>query len=182
MPLVTPHVWVPGTDYGTATNLNTVTDAILQHQGRTPGTGSVLDFAIMRQTVVQAVANVSWTSVLLDAEDVDSAGSHSTVTNTNRFTVATPGYYQVNASASFAANATGIRGIRLLISNTTIVQGNVVLLTGTSTFNISLSKLVILGAGAWVDMQVFQSSGGALNTQYTANDSGCSMDAHWVHA
>ena len=182
MALVTPRTWIPGTDYGTAPNLQTVSDSVLQLQGRTPTIGGALDFAILRQTVVQSIATSTWTSILLDVEDVDSANSHNTVTNTSRFTAVTPGYFQANASVTFGANATGVRGIRFLINGTTVVQSPVVLPTGASAIYLSLSKLVILTAGSYVEVQGYQNSGGALNTTYLVNDNGCAMDAHWVHA
>jgi hypothetical protein len=56
----------------------------------------------------QSVARVTPTGVLLQTEDYDADGIHSTSTNTSRFTPIAAGYYIVTGFVAFAQSSAGV--------------------------------------------------------------------------
>lgn len=123
-------------------------------------------FAVLRQTVAQSLATSgSWTSILLDTEDIDRDNGHSTSSNTSRYTSQTAGWYDCDGYAATAANSTNARGTRLA------VNGNAS--RGRATFGPATASdiwggpcvgSVYLNVGDYVEVQAFQNTGGALNT------------------
>jgi hypothetical protein len=115
----------------------------------------------------QSLSNNTFTALTLDTEYVDSAGGHSTVTNTSRYTAVYAGWYNVAGVASFAANATGQRAVRITVSGTTIHGGSQSLPVTTAATICALAQsdiLVFCNVGDYVEIQGFQLSGGSLNT------------------
>lgn len=119
------------------------------------------------------VPNNAFTVVSLDAEDYDNAGAgqpamHSTSTDPTRIVIQETGRYLVQAAGGFASNATGVRGIQVRLNAAGSAAGGVPLFTshvvpptGVSTF-ISDLRAVGLTAGDYVELFLFQSSGGSL--------------------
>lgn len=118
------------------------------------------------QLVAQSIPNGVQTSITLDSEDEDTDGIHSTVTNTNRLTIVTPGTYEFSGQVVMTANATGTRDARIL-KNTIAPNG----LRKVEVPNATVSTQVLLGpvsvscvAGDIFELAITQTSGGALNT------------------
>lgn len=141
--------------------------------------------AVLRQSVAQAaLVSGTYTDVLMDTEDIDRDGAHSTVTNTNRFTAVTAGWYEVEATVSFAANATGIRVARLNVTTVGAVSTQYVLYNGpsngaTSTATYNGTQTVFLGVGDWVGLQARQDSTANLLLNISA-DATSRMTVRWV--
>lgn len=105
----------------------------------------------------------------LNSERYDTDTMHSTVTNTGRITINTAGVYELFGCIEFAANATGIRGIRLAINGNTATgdiasnywpsNGAVI---GTA---LSISSIWKFAVGEYVEVAAFQNSGGNLAIQ-----------------
>src|SRR5690349_16628255 len=57
----------------------------------------------VRATAGQSIANNAFVSLNFDAEDVDTTGMHSTVSNTSRITAVYPGWYGAAGGHSFVA-------------------------------------------------------------------------------
>lgn len=134
----------------------------------------------VRQATLQTLTTSVWATTLFDAEDVDSTGMHSTVTNTGRLTAVYPGWYWTGGQGAFAANSTGIRATRwsvngTVLNSTNIHSGAFATFSGETT---ARNKLVYLNVGDFLLLELFQSSGGNLNTAVTAGEqSGASV--HW---
>lgn len=117
----------------------------------------------------QSIPDTTYTAITFDSESVDTDTMHSIVTNTNRITITTAGTYLVGALVMMAANATGVRGIVLLVNNTTYIyylQNP----TPSATQNTTLLaiSLYVFAANDYVEVKVNQTSGGALNSVYGA--------------
>ena len=116
-----------------------------------------------KRTTAQSLPNAADTIFQPDTKDFDT---HSAVTTgaSWRFTAPVAGRYQVTYSMGFAANATGIR-YAFVRKNGTGFGGatSAVPVTGADTF-ISGSCIVTMVPGDYVDLNVYQSSGGSLNT------------------
>jgi hypothetical protein len=129
-----------------------------------------MPLAIMRQTVSQSLANGGLTALTLDTEDVDRDGGHSTTTNTSRYTAQTAGYYDCVAVAAFANNTTNARWIALCINNAA-VPGRVSIISpapGAALTLITISGMVYLNLGDYLENQARQDSGGPLSTFVTS--------------
>lgn len=132
--------------------------------------------AQLRQTAAQSLTSGAFTALTFDAEDidddVDGVGGHSTSFETSRFTARYPGWYQVGGGPGFSTNGTGIR-ISYWAVNGATVNGSEVLVPTTSGFSHCHAARVIpvyLAANDFVELYVFQNSGGALNTATAAQE------------
>lgn len=173
-----PITWTPNL-FTTDTIMNTeVRDAIRFLIG-TSGVGKPR--AHLRQTVAQSIPNAGFTALTFDVEDVDSDNMHSTVTNTQRLTAVTAGWYQVGGGISFTANVTGQRGARLAVNGTALVaSGSQFQTAGAGAMNIPLRAiLVFLNVGDFLTLDALQNSGAALNSSVTGVDES-SFSAFWV--
>lgn len=124
------------------------------------------------QTVAQSIPGTTHTPITLDAEFYDSNGMHSIITNITRITIQTTGVYQVSWSGGIVAAAAAwsmLGAIRVNGDQTkrygetqiNATAGNPA--RGAGTFAISLV------AGDYVEMVLWQSTAGALNTDINAN-------------
>ena len=120
------------------------------------------------RSTTQSISDVTWTNVNFDSEftDNDPNGEmHSTSTNTHRIEAKTKGTYKVMACIAFDSNATGRREVALKYNDgatKTLARGNCNAVSGTHTF-ITVSGQLNMDVGDYVYIQVYQSSGGALN-------------------
>lgn len=164
-----PHTWVAGDD-ATSTVMQTLTDAILYLLGSATSGGSKKPLCHLRQTVSQTPATGVWTAVTFDTEDVDYDSSHSTVTNTDRFTAATTGWHHVEGGAEWPANATGRRGVRFTVAAAAINGSGSVLPAGVAAQVTTPSRglLIFLNAGDILRMEIFQDSTVGLATVVVA--------------
>ena len=109
----------------------------------------------------------------MNAEIFDTDGFHSTSVNNSRITIPTGkgGYYLVQVNAQFGANSTGTRQAQVYKNGSTFFEAPQVggLATGTGPIGVTVMNLV---PGDYIELYVFQNSGGAL-TVYptTANTS-----------
>lgn len=182
MGYVTPPAAVVGQPADVAADWNAMRDAV--EAVAKPA------LAILSSTTVQGITNTTWTGILFNAEDPDTVGGHSTSTNTTRYTVQAgwAGYYHIAATVSFAPNATGARFARVRKNGGTVVlRGASALSTGGAlTTEVGLNGTVYLAVGDYVELQVYQSSGGTLNTANTDSSVDANvtprMSIRWVSA
>lgn len=135
------------------------------------------------QSAVQSVPNGAWTSLNFDLTDRDTYGGHSNVTNNSRYTAVVAGVYELTGGGGFATNATGTRDVAWAKNGTLLTAPG-----GTCTAN-AVSGLqtavdaptlqVFLNVGDYVELQAFQSSGGALNV--ATGQYGSLMGVKWIH-
>ncbi len=109
--------------------------------------------------------NASWLSISFNSEHHDDGGLHSTVTDTHKLTIPTAGWYVITGHIKWAANATGVRGIRIMNNAATILASLLVdaVQGGVSGTNLSIGTAVKLSANDYLELQVYQNSGGTLN-------------------
>lgn len=113
------------------------------------------------------VANNSSTALTFNSEsyDTDPNGElHSTASNTGRLTCRTAGKYLVAGAVEWAANATGQRNLQIRLNGSaTLKTDNRMNLSGSYPCAMTVSVVVDLAAGDYVELMAFQDSGGALN-------------------
>lgn len=130
-------------------------------------------------SVAQSIPNNAFTAITFDTEVVDSFNGHSGITNPSRYTAQVAGYYDVVGKVSWAANATGRRIASLFVNGAELgyTRGE----SNASSTAIAGSCFAIapvfLNVNDYVEVQGFQSSGGALNTAVTPT----TLAVRWVH-
>ena len=138
----------------------------------TPASGSTFaGCRVYMSAATTSIANSTWTTVSFDSEVYDTDGFHSTSVNTSRITIPSgkAGYYLIIATTDFAQNSTAARGNIIMVNGTekAIVSATPNTSEG-ATFNNSV--ILALSVGDYVETQVRQTSGGALNLRGTAID------------
>lgn len=119
-----------------------------------------------------SVANNSWQALTFDTERWDTDDIHSTTTNTERLTCATAGTYLITGHISFAANVAGNRGAGIRLGGTTYIATHLGLGGfAVNNTNITIVTMYQLAADEYVELMVYQNSGGALNVELKANHS-----------
>lgn len=128
----------------------------------------------------QSIPNAAFTDVAWDVNVTDTFGGHSTVTNNPRYVAQVAGYYEIVGSALFSSNTTGIREARLAVSGVVINDSTETAnpVTASTATSVSSSYTVFLAVGAYVTMQVFQTSTVALPLATGFSK----MSVLWVHA
>lgn len=118
----------------------------------------------------QSIPDATTTSIQFNNEIADPYGLHSLSVNPERITVDRPGWYAITAGISWAPNATGIRQLAIRLNGATslaLSAVQAVTAVGVATQQ-SVSRVTYLSAGDYLEMRVYQDSGGALD----AEDSG----------
>lgn len=116
----------------------------------------------------QSISSGAFAALTFNAEDFDDGAMHSTSSTTSRITIPTGmgGIYLVGGGTFFAANATGVRQA-LLAKNGGAPKVAGAIVAGFSVSGVgptvSVQGLFSLAAADYVEIQVFQDSGGALN-------------------
>ena len=114
----------------------------------------------------QSIPNNAFTSATLDTERVDSDAGHSTVTNTSRYTFQVAGWYLAYGVAAFTVAGAGARGVKFLTNGTTAVPASeqIILPGSIATSTVGTFVPVQANVGDYLELQVFQNSGGVLST------------------
>lgn len=138
----------------------------------------------IQQSGAQSIANNTFTTLAFGAENTtDVYSNHDNVTNNSRFTVSIPGVYQISGGVSFVSNATGQRGSQWMKNGSAIIGSQTMFDTTTGggfTCDFPVRTMdVAMAAGDYFEMQVYQNSGGALNTSFSGG-SVCIANFKWV--
>lgn len=123
----------------------------------------------VRNSAAILIANSTETALDFDTERWDNDAMHGGV-NPSRLTAPEDGVYAIVAHVAFAPNATGTREVKIRLNGTTCIGSDCrpAVTTGNET-RFSVPTQWKLAAGEWVDVAVFQSSGGNLNVQAGAS-------------
>lgn len=117
------------------------------------------------RTTTQSIPHSTFTDLLFDSERFDTDGMHSTVTNTNRLTVTTPGLYLIGGHVYWAFNGTGLRSLRIMLNGSTALGYTEHVTSSLSGPGQQISTLYNLAANDYVTLNVWQNSGSAVNIE-----------------
>ena len=128
--------------------------------------GSSFVGANVYKSSATTIGNATWTNVPYEAENFDTTSFHDNSTNNTRMTIPTgkDGKYLVTANLSFDSNASGIRASMIRKNGADYTKG-VWIGAFSESASLVASATLDLVAGDYVEMQVFQNSGGNLNLQ-----------------
>lgn len=117
-------------------------------------------------SAAQSIANNTNTALTFNSEYWDNGGMHSTAVNTSRITIpaSSGGKYWIGGNAEFVANATGTRWIGLQLNGSSfIARKQIPSNSGSYDTGLFVATMQSLSAGDYVELIVYQNSGGALN-------------------
>ena len=127
----------------------------------------------------EAIPTGAFTSLTLNSERFDATGMHRTDIDTSRITIATAGIYLVTGDVTWL-NAPGGRELNVRKNGTTIVARAVQAADpGANTSDQSLTTLVQLAAGDYVELVVRQNAGAPV-TIAAASEYSPEFSAVWV--
>lgn len=113
--------------------------------------------------------NATLTALTFDTERYDTDGLHSTSSNTGRLTCTRAGKHLIVVNLEFASNATGYRVVHIRLNGTTyIAVDSKMAVNGNATW-FSTATIYDLAVGDYVEVVVYQTSGGALNVSAAGN-------------
>lgn len=122
------------------------------------------------QGSAQTISNITETTLLFDTEAFDSDTMHSTSSNTGRITFTTAGLYIVAATLGMASDVDGYREINFRVDGTTYIHTvRMMAINGASSYTHAMT-LYRFTAGQYVEMRIWHSAGGNLNTNAGAGE------------
>jgi hypothetical protein len=116
-----------------------------------------------------AISDSTETIVDFTSERYDTDSMHDNGTNPSRLTCVTAGVYRVTANAEWAVNITGIRRIEFLVNGTTVIASDQVGGLSGQAVRQTLVTDWKFAAGDYVQLRVYQTSGGSLTLQRAAS-------------
>lgn len=130
----------------------------------TPG-GSAFNGVLLSNSSDVSISNNTDTKLTFATETFDTNSYHSTVTNTTRITVPSTGYYAITWTISWAYNSTG-RRVQTLFKNGNALVTFPLGADGAGSYpdnTPSRSITLYLTASDYLEINLFQNSGGGLN-------------------
>jgi hypothetical protein len=119
------------------------------------------------RTTSQSLTNNTITVVSFDTEEFDTDAYHDSGTNPSRLTIPTGlgGKYLLSGGGDFQASGVGIVALGFRINGDTAdrLAWTAQPFTAGMDQGISISEIVSLAAGDYVELTAYQTSGGALN-------------------
>ena len=149
------------------TSAGTYTQTMPNATGTVMVSGNMPAFSVTNNGSAQSVSNATWTKVLLNTKDFDTATAFDATTN-YRFTPQVNGYYQFSSFCSGPSNNTQNQ-ITAIYKNGSLYKylGSVQNLNATSVTNDGVSGSVLVplnGSTDYVELWLFQQTGGTVNT------------------
>lgn len=150
-----------------ATGLLHQVDSIVPEDRTAPGPVTCR----VRMSASTQVNSATWTSLPFPLEDHDTDGMHNTVTNNSRISPQTPGYYMVKGTVYLAASPAGTPSFqfqtRVIKNGTAGIPGLREKKHGVAEQDglVTVSDVVYLGVGDYIQLQAYQDSGAALSAR-----------------
>lgn len=117
------------------------------------------------QTVAQTFVNVTAAFITFDTVDIDTdAGFTGTGSGTDRYVCRTTGWYAVKATVSYATNNTGARLAVVLVNGVQQNSSTTEQAVSTAVTTATVSELIKMNAGDYLQVQGYQDSGVSINT------------------
>lgn len=110
-----------------------------------------------------SIANNTIIALTFNAERWDTDTIHDTSTNTGRLTCKTAGIYHIYGSVKFAANKTGYRYLLVRLNGSTFIASHGHTAVAEIHEDMSISTEYSMAVNDYVELMVYQNSGGALD-------------------
>lgn len=110
-----------------------------------------------------SISNSTWEDLTFNSELWDTDSIHSTVSNTDRLTCQTAGWYVITGHVTFDSNNTGYRSVGIRWQGTDLIAVHREDAVASVDTIMSVATVIKLAVSQYVTLRVFQNSGGALN-------------------
>jgi hypothetical protein len=119
----------------------------------------------VHNSTAQSITNNTLTALSFDTDGIDTDGFHPTGAGNARITIPAGlgGKYLINAAMRFGLSATGKRTMALFVNGGQVVDIAEEVANNSQFLIISKSFILSLNAGDYLELGVFQSSGGNLD-------------------
>jgi hypothetical protein len=119
---------------------------------------------VRQSAATTSISNNTNTTVLFDTEEFDTDAYHSTSTNTGRITIPAgkAGKYAINSAFFFQEAANGARLLNIYKNGSNYARSQMPP-NSVSQIAVTLNLVMDLAVGDYIEVVVFQNSGGALN-------------------
>lgn len=136
-------------------------------------TSTVQPYALVTTNVNQSISNNTNTTLAFASEISDGNAMHDTASNNSRITIPKSGIYLISANITWAANGSGQRYVGVLINGSiSSALQNIVFPVGGAV-DVTIQTVTFppysLAAGDYIEIRVFQVSGGSLNVNSGSN-------------
>jgi hypothetical protein len=119
-----------------------------------------------------SIGTTSDTALTFNSERWDTDNIHDTVSNTGRLTCKTAGKYMIVGGIDFALNSSGIRQIFIRLNGTTdIGRGGDASTSANTNYRKQVTSIYELSVDDYVELIVYQNSGGDLDILSVGNRS-----------
>jgi hypothetical protein len=122
---------------------------------------------LLTKSAAQSISNTTWTLVSWDQEQYDTDTMHDNTTNNTRITIKTAGVYLFTFSGEWAVNSTGVRLAAFSVNSGQRIVQSLSPATSDSRGAFNLSMIRKLAVNDYVEVSVYQNSGGNLNLVHT---------------
>lgn len=120
-------------------------------------------------TAIQTVSVNTFTKVVLNAKDFDTASAFDATTN-YRFTPLVAGYYQINATIFYNANSTSGLGYIAIYKNGSNYKTSAGSFQANGYMPLNISSVVYFnGSTDYIELYTYQNSSLSANTQATSS-------------
>lgn len=116
----------------------------------------------------QSIPNLTLTTLAFNSEKFDSDNIHDPVTNNSRLTCRTAGTYLISFNGRWETNATGQRWLVLFWNATRYIAMSTLDVGIPGNFATEMSTIYTLAINDFLQVQVWQDSGGALDIRFVA--------------
>lgn len=130
--------------------------------------GAYTEGARVYHSAVQTIPNVTFTFLAFNSERWDTDNIHNPAANNSRLTCRTAGKYIIIGQVYFAANANGLRQAQIFLNGATVLATVRDDPDSGLMWQRGVSTIYNLGVGDFVELNVYQNSGGNLNVTFYA--------------
>lgn len=135
-------------------------------------------------STTQSIPNATFTALTFNTEYYDTNAIHDTSSNTSRFTVPVggAGKWAGFATGAFASDSTSLRAMKWRLNGTDVPgvehKLSAVSYSGTGYLSMALPPIA-LNEGDYLEVFVYQDSGGSLNIGSASQDSAAATVTFW---
>jgi hypothetical protein len=149
---------------GTAGQVLQVNSGATAPEWATPAGGSTFAGVSLKKSTAQTVSTSTFTALTFDQENYDTNTYHDNSTNNTRITIPSgkAGYYQLSGSVVFGGNATGSRGLELRKNGSSLYYLFFAPGLAANDAVYAFANAIQLSVADYLEIFVFQSSGGNL--------------------
>lgn len=117
----------------------------------------------------QSIPNNTWTTLDFNSERYDTDTMHYPVVNSSRLTCKTAGKYIISINVRFPASGANAQGLLMWLNTTNYICYTQFTKATAGSWYMTQTTIYQLAVGDYVEVQVFQNSGGALNIESVGN-------------